>query len=212
MPAISDYRGTSEHVWDTNTLDWAKAKQAILSAESVTIPGTVTVTGTVTSIGPLTDTQLRAADIKITLDGESVPVTGAFWQGTQPISAVSLPLPTGAATQTTLAAIDSSTSKLKLTPASGSVTGSGNNTLITPASGKKLRLSYASYNAALAVEAGFRFGAAGTLFLRNSIGAGAVIAKDFGDMRYVEGEVDEPLVLNLSLGVATIWNALYVEV
>lgn len=35
---------------------------------------------------PLTDTQLRAADVKITLDGESVPVTGTFWQATQPVS------------------------------------------------------------------------------------------------------------------------------
>lgn len=35
---------------------------------------------------PLTDTQLRATDVKITLDGESVPVTGTFWQATQPVS------------------------------------------------------------------------------------------------------------------------------
>lgn len=38
---------------------------------------------------PLTDTQLRAT---------SVPVSGTFWQVTQPVSASSLPLPTGAAT------------------------------------------------------------------------------------------------------------------
>jgi hypothetical protein len=37
----------------------------------------------------LTDTQLRAA---------AVPVSGTFWQTTQPISAASLPLPSGAAT------------------------------------------------------------------------------------------------------------------
>jgi len=35
----------------------------------------------------------------------ALPVTGTFFQATQPISAVSLPLPTGAATQTTLAAL-----------------------------------------------------------------------------------------------------------
>jgi hypothetical protein len=33
------------------------------------------------------------------------PVSGTFWQATQPISAAALPLPTGAATQTTLAAV-----------------------------------------------------------------------------------------------------------
>ena len=35
---------------------------------------------------PLTDTQLRASDVKVTLDGETVPVTGTFWQATQPVS------------------------------------------------------------------------------------------------------------------------------
>lgn len=46
--------------------------------------------------GPLTDTQLRAA---------AVPVSGTFWQATQPISAVGLPLPAGASTEATLAAV-----------------------------------------------------------------------------------------------------------
>jgi hypothetical protein len=41
----------------------------------------------------LTDTQLRAA---------AVPVSGTFFQGTQPVSAASLPLPSGAATEATL--------------------------------------------------------------------------------------------------------------
>jgi hypothetical protein len=35
-----------------------------------------------------------------------LPISGTFWQATQPVSAESLPLPTGAATQTTLAAIE----------------------------------------------------------------------------------------------------------
>lgn len=40
------------------------------------------------------------------VDGSGVtqPVSGTFWQATQPVSAASLPLPTGAATETTLAA------------------------------------------------------------------------------------------------------------
>lgn len=38
----------------------------------------------------------------------SVAVTGTFWQATQPVSASSLPLPTGAATETTLDAIKTS--------------------------------------------------------------------------------------------------------
>ena len=61
------------------------------------------------------------------------------------------------------------------------------------------------------IAATVRFGAAGPLFLRNSVGAGAVIAKDFGDMRYLEGAVDESLFLNMVVGVACIWNAIYTE-
>jgi hypothetical protein len=42
----------------------------------------------------------------------SVPVTGTFFQATQPVSAASLPLPSGAATETTLAAVEVDTSSI----------------------------------------------------------------------------------------------------
>ena len=99
-----------------------------------------------------------------------------------------------------------------LTYGSGQVNGLGNNTLITPASGKKIRLYYCSYNPLLAVEAAFRFGASGGLFLRNNVTANSVIAKDYGDFRYLEGAVDEALILNLSLAVSVNWNVNYLEV
>jgi hypothetical protein len=48
----------------------------------------------------------------------SVPVTGTFFQATQPVSAASLPLPSGAATETTLAAVEVDTSSIDVkTPA-----------------------------------------------------------------------------------------------
>lgn len=47
---------------------------------------------------------LLAATLTVSVSG-SVAVTGIFWQTTQPISAASLPLPTGAATETSLAAL-----------------------------------------------------------------------------------------------------------
>lgn len=50
-----------------------------LRATPIPISGTVNTTG-------LTDAQLRASDIKVTLDGETVPVTGTFYQATQPVS------------------------------------------------------------------------------------------------------------------------------
>lgn len=61
------------------------------------VSGTVGISGTVPVSGPLTDTELRAS---------ALPVSGTFWQATQPVSAASLPLPTGAATQTTLASLE----------------------------------------------------------------------------------------------------------
>lgn len=44
--------------------------------------------------------KLMAASVSCALasDQSAIPVTGTFWQATQPVSAVSLPLPTGAAT------------------------------------------------------------------------------------------------------------------
>ena len=66
-----------------------------LRATAVPVSGTVTANTGLTQ--PLTDTQLRAS---------AVPVSGTFFQATQPVSAASLPLPFGAATETTLSSID----------------------------------------------------------------------------------------------------------
>ena len=118
-----------------------------------------------------------------------VPVEGTFWPAEQSVSGQ------GA-----------------LLSASGQVGSEGNNTLLTPVGGKKLRVYYLSYNPLEDVTAGFRFGAAGGLFLYNAVFDHAIVAKDYGDFRYLEGAVDEPLVLNLSGAIATNWNCNYVEV
>lgn len=54
--------------------------------------------------GPLTDTQLRATALPVSgaFYQATQPVSGTFWQATQPVSAAALPLPSGAATETTL--------------------------------------------------------------------------------------------------------------
>lgn len=114
---------------------------------------------------------------------------------------------------TSLASVDTKVSQRKQIPTSGSVSSSGNNILVTPTAGTKLRISYLSYNPAASVEAAFRFGATGTLFLRNNLTVGgSVIAKDYGDFRYIEGAINESLYLNLTSGVATIWNVNYTEI
>jgi hypothetical protein len=60
--------------------------------------------------GPLTNTELRAAPVPVsgTFFQATQPVSGTFWQATQPVSVASLPLPTGAATETTLTATNTS--------------------------------------------------------------------------------------------------------
>lgn len=100
------------------------------AAVPVSVSGSVAVTGTfwqttqpvsIASWGGLTDAQLRAAAVPVSLASVpthavtqsgawsvgitgSVAVTGTFWQATQPVSAASLPLPSGAATEATLSA------------------------------------------------------------------------------------------------------------
>jgi hypothetical protein len=71
------------------------------------ISGTVAISGSVAVTGPLTDAQLRASAVPVsgTFFQATQPVSGTFWQATQPVSATSLPLPSGAATETTLAAL-----------------------------------------------------------------------------------------------------------
>jgi hypothetical protein len=51
---------------------------------------------------PVTGTFFQATQPVSIATMPSTPVTGTFWQATQPISAVSLPLPTSASTETTL--------------------------------------------------------------------------------------------------------------
>lgn len=96
----------ASYLWDTGTLAWIKATgSAVAGNVNVTnfpatydvtqitspwvVSGAVSITGAVAVTGPLTDAQLRAL---------AVPVSGTFFQATQPVSAVALPLPAGAAT------------------------------------------------------------------------------------------------------------------
>lgn len=70
VPQILGQRRPSlNYVWDVNTLEWAAMEQPAISVETVEISGPIEVTG------PLTDDELRAADVKITLDGETVAAT-----------------------------------------------------------------------------------------------------------------------------------------
>src|SRR3974390_1866090 len=74
---------------------------------NVGITGTATISGTVTAnqggapwtIKPDgTAWAMTSTSANVNVTNASIPVTGTFWQATQPISAASLPLPAGAST------------------------------------------------------------------------------------------------------------------
>lgn len=75
-----------------------------LRATPVPVSGTVAISNQVSQ--PLTDAQIRATALPVSIASmPSTPVTGTFFQATQPVSAVSLPLPTGAAAESTIVAM-----------------------------------------------------------------------------------------------------------
>lgn len=115
----------------------------------VTLSGTNninSIANSVTVTGPLTDSQLRASAIPISIASmpstpvtgtfwqvtqpvsgtfwqTTQPVSGTFWQTTQPISAANLPLPSGASTETTLALIKAKTDNIDVALSTRAVTG-----------------------------------------------------------------------------------------
>lgn len=211
MALIVDRRGAETWVWDLDALDWVRAEQAGAASggpsaivEVSNFPATQAVSGPYTLGVASAD-----ASVPVVIAGDNGPLNvvydAEFTGQTDALNSVPVVI---ASDQTPLPV-----APLQLSYASGSVSSSGNNTLITPTLGNKLRLYYASYNPSAAVEVAFRFGAAGTLFMRNNIVAGgSIVAKDLGDFRYLQGATNEALFLNLSGAVATIWNVFYVEV
>lgn len=60
---------TGNLVYDPDTLSWVRMTQPVVHADVVNVSGQVEVAG------PLTNTELRASDVKITLDSEKVVVS-----------------------------------------------------------------------------------------------------------------------------------------
>lgn len=167
------------------------------------------VSGTVTT-GGLTDAQLRASDVKITLDGETVPVTGTFFQATQPVSAATLPLPAGAATSakqdTLLTELQLKADLTETQPVSaaslplptGAATSAKQDTLLTelqlkadltetqPVSVASLPLPTGAATAALQTQPGVDIG---DVTVNNAAGAAAVNIQDGGNSITVDGAV-----------------------
>lgn len=111
LPATQAVSGTvTANLGTLNGAATSAKQDAIIAAlgSPLQAGGLVSIAGTVPVSGPLTDAQLRATAVPVSgtvgISG-SVSVTGTFWQATQPVSAASLPLPDGAATEATLASM-----------------------------------------------------------------------------------------------------------
>lgn len=111
---------TGAAFYDSRDRSWTITETVPISAVALPLPAGAAADATLTSRAQkaqLTDgtrdgTIKAASTLPLATDTalvvtqrDPVAVTGTFFQATQPISVVSLPLPTGAATQTTLAAI-----------------------------------------------------------------------------------------------------------
>ena len=241
MPPLPFTQSNIKHyaqnlVWDVNTLTWVVMHQPIIEAGSVTIGGTLPLpTGASTAakqdieIGLLGGQSLAYVPGNTPVGSTDIGIVNMGWDGTLSrliktdsagelqVDILSLPNE-GQQTMANSISVaiasnqsDVPVSKVQLLTASGQTSSSGNTTVITPTGGKKIRVAYLSYNPASATEAAFRFGAAGSLFMRNAVPAGGIVAKDFGDFRYIEGATDEILVLNLTAAVTTTWNVFYTE-
>lgn len=57
-----------------------------ISTLPVSISSNINIGANVTVIGPLTNAQLRASPVTVDAGGNTVPVSGTFWQTTQPVS------------------------------------------------------------------------------------------------------------------------------
>lgn len=98
--------------YDTSAMDDADRLQIFMDVAVDYGSGNLTTTGTQRVVLASNQPVIPISDngSSITVDGTvgisgTVPVSGTFWQATQPVSLVSQPLPTGAATETTLAAV-----------------------------------------------------------------------------------------------------------
>lgn len=97
--------GGTEYVDDTDTMATGVTQGGVILAAATPTDGSVNANDLGVVAMSLdrrlhVDAQIVGTDAALTVDGSGVtqPVSGTFWQATQPVSAASLPLPTGAAT------------------------------------------------------------------------------------------------------------------
>lgn len=171
--------------------------------------------------GPLTDAELRAADVTITLDGEQVSVSNFPSEYALPAAQLTTLTPqTDSLTDAELRAsnVGVDVSEAGITPKSATATTSGTTTIVTPSSGKAIRLYWFELSArstnSAAVVAGLRWTTGGADFFQDDFSqyGGKVSHSYKGGRSYTQGGADEALVINLSASQTVYVNIDYEEV
>jgi hypothetical protein len=106
LPVAQEGTWSLTNISGTISLPTGAATEATLSSFSAKV--TACNTGAVVVASGVITTITNPVAVTGTFWQATQPVSGTFWQATQPVSAASLPLPTGAATETTLATIAAS--------------------------------------------------------------------------------------------------------
>jgi hypothetical protein len=89
-------------VYESSTFSWVAAVQATIENGNVNVSGPIAVTGTFWQASQTVEGTVDVGNFP-----SSQAVTGTFWQTTQPVSASSLPLPSGASTSANQVTLES---------------------------------------------------------------------------------------------------------
>lgn len=181
----------------------AGGEQATVTGGKLDVNASIDTTGLATSakqdtiISSIEDIGVTT-DLKVTLDGESVAVTGTFWQATQPVSLTALP--ELAAGNNNIGDVDVAT--LPLTSISATTvdaTASGDNTIVSITNTPRLYYVSLSANGANSADVTAIVKIGATNKYKVSLKAGAIWARNIGAGRsYVTGASGEDIIVNLS--------------
>lgn len=134
-------------------------------------------------------------DVKVTLDGETVPVTGTFYQATQPVSIASVPSHPVTNAGTFPVQVDSNALVATAVDASSS----GDNTIVSITGTPRLFYIALSANGANSADVTAIVKVGGVTKYKVSLKAGAIWARNVGAGRgYITGSAGDDIIVNLS--------------
>lgn len=233
LKVLSHYQRNLNYVWDVGTLDWVAETQPGSGGGGGGDASAANQTTEIARLTEISDVLGTQADGHVDWDGDGT-ISGRlrtielYLFGVQDsiqnsvsiarLNGENIGLGNGVVSTGTLrvAVASDSGGQTKVIPSypvlwvSSSTAASGNTAVVTPASGKAVRVHYVSYNPSSDQnEIAFRFGAAGAKFLLNTVPAGSIIAKDFGDAKYVTGAIDEVFYFYQGFGASSNYNVFY---